>query len=116
MADLPASGQQAMLAGMAGFGPSFQVSLHTGSPGTTGANECSGGGYARQLASFAVVGNYLQNTAAITFSVAAVAVVGFGIWNTTTGGYAYFAGGTVTVTGTPTAITFAAGTIQLAVS
>ena len=40
-------------------GGSFTVSLHTADPGTTGANEVHGGGYARQPAEFSagVVGS-----------------------------------------------------------
>lgn len=45
------------------------VSLHTASPSTTGANEVSGGGYARQACSWnAASGSAKTNSSALTFT------------------------------------------------
>jgi len=85
------------------------VSLHTGDPGDTGANEVSGGGYARvavpvgDASWFApvAVGNEVQritNVNAITFPVPTGAnwgtVAFFGIWDAAVGGN-YWEGGPV---------------------
>jgi hypothetical protein len=59
-----------------------QVSLHTGDPGTTGAAELSGGGYARQTATFAAASagsRALSST--VTFSgPASTSTPYFGVW------------------------------------
>lgn len=46
------------------------VSLHTGDPGATGANECTGGSYARQTGTFgtAAASKSKANTAQIDFA------------------------------------------------
>lgn len=79
------------------------VSLHTADPGTTGANECTGGSYARQLASssFAAAGasskasnvdiNFtLMPAATVTFAAGApgeaLAVIANGFFEASAGG------------------------------
>lgn len=48
------------------------VALFTASPGTTGANECSGAGYVRVAhGGLTVSGGYLQNTGTVTVFVPA---------------------------------------------
>lgn len=76
------------------------ISLHTASPGTTGANEATGGSpaYARQLTTWtggssdgAVPGSQ------VTIDVAAGTYTHFGIWSASSGG-TYIDGGTITST------------------
>lgn len=67
---------------------SWYVSLHTADPGDTGANEVTGGSYARQSVSFAVAsGGATENSTAVSFTnMPAVTVTHVGIWNAATGG------------------------------
>jgi hypothetical protein len=69
------------------------VSLHTADPGDTGANEVSGGGYARQGAvAFTNAGNnptVASNSAIVTFPTATSAwgtISFFGLWDAATAG------------------------------
>lgn len=64
------------------------VSLHSGRPGDTGANEISGGSYARQTVTLtAASGGASENTANIEFSnMPSVTVVAFGLWDASSGG------------------------------
>jgi hypothetical protein len=63
------------------------LSLHTGYPGTTGANEVSGGtpAYARQSATFgAASGGQRTLSSSVTFDVPATTVRWIGVWNGST--------------------------------
>ena len=94
------------------------VSLHTGSPGTTGANEnAATGGYARQACSWnAASSGSKTNSSSLTFSTAGtVAVVDFGTFSASTSG-TYGIGGALTSSVTAASITFAAGSITLSAS
>lgn len=77
------------------------VSLHTGDPGDNGANEVTGGTYARQSCAFdAAATNHTQNTAAINFTLMpAIAspsyITHFGLWSLASGGV-FQGGGTMT--------------------
>lgn len=64
------------------------VSLHTGDPGSTGANEASGGGYGRQQTAFsAASGDSVTNSAVVDFtSLAAAEYRAWGIWTAVTSG------------------------------
>lgn len=65
------------------------VSLHNGAPGTTGANEISGGSpaYARQAESFAAAANGETAFASdVTFDVPAITVMHVGYWTAVTAG------------------------------
>lgn len=64
------------------------VSLHTGDPGDTGANEVTGGSYARLLATFgAASGGTSSTTATLDFTdMPAVTVSHIGIWDASTAG------------------------------
>ena len=55
--------------GMLGFaaGPRRLVSLHTGDPGQSGANEVHGGTYKRQQVSLRLAGDLLENVGAAPF-------------------------------------------------
>lgn len=65
------------------------ISLHTASPGTTGANEASGGSpaYARKaLAWTPGASDGVNNAAQVTFDVPAGTYTHIGIWSAATGG------------------------------
>ena len=68
------------------------VSLHTADPGNTGANEVSGGAYARQAMTFANTGSnptVAANTGVVQYPTATASwgtVTHFGIWSAVTGG------------------------------
>lgn len=75
------------------------VSLHTADPGETGANEVTGGSYARQSGSFgAASSGQVQNDADIDFaSMPATTVVAFGVWDASTSGNCLWTGWLSTV-------------------
>lgn len=64
------------------------LSLHTGDPGNTGANEVTGGSYARQAENFAAAsGKALTNSAQINFTGMPVCtVIYLGFWTLVSGG------------------------------
>lgn len=96
------------------------VSLHTATPGTTGASEnANTGSYARQACSWnAASGGAMTNSTALTFATAGtVAVTHVGTWSSGTYGAGNYAIGAVL--GSPvtsTSITIAAGAITLSAS
>lgn len=67
------------------------ASLHTASPGTTGANEVSGGAYARKPITWnAASGGDLDNNANPVFDVpASTTITHFGMWSASTAGTFY---------------------------
>lgn len=68
-------------------------SLHTGDPGTTGANEVIGGTYARKSGPFPASVSGLSTNAGTTHDVpAGTTVTHFGRWSLVTGG-TFFTGG-----------------------
>ena len=75
------------------------LSLHSGDPGETGANEIAGGSYARQAASFgAAAAGQVQNDATIDFTLMpAGTVLGFGLWDAATNGNCLWTGWLSTV-------------------
>lgn len=76
------------------------VSLHGGDPGETGANEITGGSYARQAGSFgAASAGAVSNTASISFTdMPADTITHVGIWisNTATPSTNFIWGGPLT--------------------
>lgn len=69
------------------------ISLHSADPADTGANELTGGGYARiQVAFGAAASGTLSNTGAITWSVPAGNVVAWGAWDAVSAGNCYQVG------------------------
>jgi len=69
------------------------ISLHSADPGDTGANELTGGGYARQQVAFgAAAAGTLSNTGAITWSVPAGNVVAWSANDASTAGTFYQSG------------------------
>ena len=90
MTGLSSVGESAVLTPLT---TSAYVSLHTADPGNTGANEISGGGYARYgPVTFANAGNnptVASNTAILTYSAATAAwgtISYFGIWDAAAAG------------------------------
>ncbi len=75
------------------------ASLHSGAPGTTGASELSGNGYARQAVSMsASTARSSANSGAVVFGPASgdwVAATHFGLWSAVSGG-TFIAGGALT--------------------
>lgn len=80
-------------AALAGLNPDT-ASLHTGFPGVTGANECSGGGYVRKVVAFsAVSGGVRTQTGSTVFNLSTQTVRWIGYWMGATWIYAAPAGG-----------------------
>lgn len=66
------------------------LSLHTGDPGTGGANEVAGGGYARQAVTWVLSGSSRVSVGSAAFSVpAATTVLHVGFWSALTAGSFY---------------------------
>lgn len=113
----------AALNGIAGVGNTntiTHVSLHTATPGTTGASEnANSGSYARQACSWnAASGGSMTNSSALTFStLGSVAVSYIGTWNSGTyGAGTYSIGAALGSPVTAASITIAAGAITLSAS
>ncbi len=70
------------------------VSLHTADPGETGANEVTGGSYARQAVTFsAPASKATSNSAAIEFTnMPACTVTHVGLWDAASGGNFWWGG------------------------
>lgn len=70
------------------------ISLHTADPGETGANEASGGSYARQQAPFgAAASGTLSNTGNIDFaSMPAATIVAWAVWDAVSAGNCFWTG------------------------
>ena len=101
----------------------YYLSLHTDDPGTTGANEVTGGSYARQAVTFgsAAIGvSYSTNLQSFTGMPAeSGGVPYFGIWTASTSG-TYLFGGLTTNVGTSfpagATVSFAIGLISVQIS
>jgi hypothetical protein len=120
MALASAAAENAALNGLDGTGTTNvipDVSLHTASPGTTGASEnANSGSYARQPCTWnAAAAGAKTNSSSLTFSTAGTtAVTAFGTWSSATYGAGNYAlGGNLTASVTAASITFAAGSITL---
>jgi len=70
------------------------ISLHTADPGETGANEATGGSYARQQTAFgAAASGTLSNSGNIDFaSMPAATIVGWGVWDAVSAGNCFWTG------------------------
>lgn len=88
------------------------ISLHTADPGTTGANEVSGGSYARVQTTWGTAANGSLSGSQVTINVpASTTVAYFGVWSASTAGTFTFGGSL------PASQAFGtAGTYQLTVS
>lgn len=89
--------------GAAGTFPTVNpwIGLHTGDPGETGANEVTGGTYARQQANFsAAASGTLSNSANIEWDgIATTTLYGWSAWDAATAGNCFFTGYLGTVSG-----------------
>lgn len=99
-------------------GTTYYLSLHTGDPGTTGANE--GGDGRQSIVMGASSGGSQASSTAQTWTSAAggYTYTYFGVWSAASGG-TYFRGGSLTSSITPPAgaeITFAIGGITFTAS
>jgi hypothetical protein len=120
MALASTAAENAALNGLAGTGSTNvipDVSLHTATPGTTGASEnANSGSYARQACSWnAAASGAMTNSSSLTFStLGTVAVTHFGTWSSATyGAGTYAIGGALTSSVTAASITIAAGAISI---
>lgn len=107
----------AALNGLAGVGSTNvipYVSLHTATPGTTGASEYAG--VTRQACSWnAAATHAMTNSSALTFTTSgASAVTHIGTWSAVSSG-TYAMGAALTANVTATSITIAAGAITLSI-
>jgi hypothetical protein len=99
-------------------GTTYYLSGHTGDPGTTGANELTGGGYARQPIVFAAGasdGIIASNAAQTMPNAGSTAVTHFGIWTASTAG-TYMTGGALTSSVTAASISFGSGAVTVTVA
>jgi hypothetical protein len=118
-----AAAENAALNGLAGVGSTNvipDVSLHTASPGTTGANEnANAGSYARQACSWnAASAGSMTNSTSLTFSTAGTVAVSYiGTWSSATyGAGTYALGAALGSAVTAASITIASGAITLSAS
>lgn len=99
---IPNATLQAASNAIAGLGA--YISLHTGAGGTTGANEATGGGYARQLTTWTPGTTGVNNGSQVNIPVAASTLTEGGIWSASSAGTFVgsqaFGGGSVVVSGT----------------
>jgi len=101
-------------------GTTYYMSLHTGNPGTTGANECTDANYVRQAITFAAAsGGVSTSDLAVAFPAMAASqtIDGVGIWTASTAG-SYKVGASVTsyTAGVGVAVDYASGAVTLTVS
>lgn len=117
MARLPAAGENAAGNAVLVAGTTYYLSLHSADPGTTGASELSGGGYARQAIVFATwASGSSSNNAAITVpNAGSTAVTYLGIWSTSTAG-TYETGCPLASSVTAASITFAIAAVVFTAS
>lgn len=84
------------------------ISLHTGDASTTGANEATGGGYARVQTTWTAGSTGTNTGSVVNISCAAGTYTQGGIWSASTSGTfvgsAAFGGGNVVVSGTGASI------------
>lgn len=118
MPRIPTSGLNTAVAA-AGMTPgtTYYLSAHSADPGTTGASELSGGGYARQAIVFGTAsGSVIANNAAISIPTSgATAVNHFGVWSASTAG-TYLGGFVLASPVTAASISVAVGAVTLTAS
>lgn len=88
------------------------ISLHTGNPGTTGANEVAGGSYIRISTTWGAIAAGSVTGSQVTINVpVSTTITNWGLWDASTSGN-YYDGGQL-----PTAVTFnVAGTYLITVT
>jgi len=90
------------------------VSLHTASPGGTGANEVGGGSYARQVVTFTNStggAGAVENETEMEFTMPLVSVSHFAIWDAATAGNSVWQGELRDSGGNPVTRSFVDGDI-----
>ena len=97
------------------------VSLHTATPGTTGASEVSGGAYARVAVSWsAASGGSISNSGALSINLPASTTASyFGIWSASSAGTYYIGcalSPSVTTGGSAGTVTIAIGALTITAS
>lgn len=120
MADLPAASANAAGAAITALG-GF-LSLHTADPSTTGANEVTGGSYARQSItwnSWSAGATTSSNGQTFSSMPAEAGNLWIGVWSLVTSGSFVWGGASAAVTGpipVGGTVTFASGAVSGAVS
>lgn len=111
-ASLNAAGGAVLVAGT-----TYYTSLHSADPGTTGANEFSGGGYARQATVFNAwsAGATGNNAGVAVPNGGTVPATHVGFWTAATAG-TYLGGLPMASPVTAASVTFAAGALAPAVT
>lgn len=91
-----ATGEDDALTGTSGVtGGGAYISLHTASPGTTGANEVTGGSYVRAQTTWGSASGGSVAGSQVTINVpAGTTITNFGIWSAPTSG-TYIGGGSL---------------------
>lgn len=120
MALASAAAENAALNGLDGTGSTNLigfVSLHTATPGTTGAAETTGGSYARQACTWNTAASGAKtNSSALTFSTAGTTAITYaGTFSASTSG-TYAIGMALGSSVTAASITIAASALSLAAS
>jgi hypothetical protein len=81
------------IVGVSGGTTNGWISLHSSSPGTTGANEINGAPYAREQTTWGTPASSASAGSQVTFSIPATTTIAyFGIWTAQSGG-TYVGGG-----------------------
>jgi hypothetical protein len=114
MALFPAATLNADVAALPVPGTTYYLSLHSATPGTTGAAEFSGGGYARQAIVFgSASGGVIASNAQITVpNAGSTAATYVGIWTAVSSG-TYVGGLLMGSAVTAASIVFASGAITI---
>ena len=73
------------------------LSLHTGTPGSTGASEATGGSYSRKQTTWGTAASSTVTGTEVTFDVPAGSYSHWGLWTAATGG-TFLDGGALTAT------------------
>ena len=120
MADMSTTARNNALKGVLVPGTTYYLSLHTATPGTTGASEITGGSYARKSIVFATptTGSEASNTAQTFTTMPAKLIKYVGIWSAATSG-TYYWGGALTANVTVPAgatLKFASGSVTASIS
>ncbi|BEP14809.1 hypothetical protein acdb102_31200 [Acidothermaceae bacterium B102] len=117
MARLPTAGENSAIGAVLTAGTTYYLSLHSADPGTTGASEFTGGGYARQSIVFASAsgGSMASNTAQAVANAGTTAATYVGIWSAATAG-TYLIGAALGSSTTAASITFASGAVTFSAS
>jgi hypothetical protein len=97
------------------------VSLHTADPSTTGANEVTGGTYARVAVTWnAASGGSVTNSGSLSINLpASTTAAYFGVWSASTSGTYYIGGAlspSVTTGGSAGVVTIASGSLSVTAS